>query len=65
MDIYTQPLIVTYKGRRYDITNFIPNHPGGDAILRKHIGTDITEVMTKSSHGFKAYVKLEKFRIEE
>lgn len=37
------------NGKVYDVTSFIPDHPGGDAIL-KVCGTDGTEVFT-GKHG--------------
>ena len=40
--------VVVYEGRRYDISRWIPHHPGGQLLLRGHEGTDVTDV-------FKAY----------
>lgn len=35
--------LVTFKGETYDITDFIPNHPGG-SVIQKAIGNDLEQV---------------------
>lgn len=37
----------SYKGKVYNITNYFPYHPGGDAILRQIAGKDCTELFIK------------------
>ncbi|KAG0167227.1 fatty acid alpha-hydroxylase [Apophysomyces sp. BC1034] len=37
---------VIYKGKVYDITEFMPDHPGGDDLILKYGGKDITEIMS-------------------
>lgn len=32
-----------FEGGIFDITRWIPDHPGGSLILKEHAGTDITE----------------------
>ena len=36
---------VTYKDRVYDITQFLPDHPGGDDIVLKYAGKAVDEIM--------------------
>ncbi len=36
-----QPLLVGVRGDWYDVTNFLPYHPGGDVIL-EFVGRDAT-----------------------
>jgi cytochrome b involved in lipid metabolism len=38
--------LVTFKGETYDITDFIPNHPGG-SVIQKAIGNDLTSLEEK------------------
>lgn len=45
---------IAIDGIVYDISNFIPNHPGGAAIL-KGIGTDATELF----HAVEAHIKVQ------
>ena len=35
--------LVTFKGETYDITDFIPNHPGG-SVIQKAIGNNLEDV---------------------
>lgn len=56
---------IAIDGIVYDISNFIPNHPGGAAIL-KGIGTDATElfhavevsIVKVKRQNFKSYIKV-------
>ena len=34
--------VVGYDGNLYDVTSFIPHHPGGEEILRRCIGRDVS-----------------------
>jgi len=34
---------VIYKDKVYDITGFLPEHPGGPTIVKKYAGGDIDE----------------------
>ncbi len=36
--------LVLYNKHWYDVTKFIPHHPGGAEILQQYLGTDITHV---------------------
>jgi fatty acid desaturase/predicted heme/steroid binding protein len=40
---------VVYNGFVYDITAFLPHHPGGTSVLRAALGTDITDTV-RSMH---------------
>jgi cytochrome b involved in lipid metabolism len=58
-------IIVTYKGSKYDITDFISKHPGGKTILLKNNGKNIEQSMLQNEHSTNAYETLEKYRINE
>lgn len=60
-----EKVIVTYKGSKYDITNFVKKHPGGRAILLQNNGKDIEQPMLKIGHTENAYKTLEKYKITE
>ncbi|KAL5447732.1 hypothetical protein PMIN06_007388 [Paraphaeosphaeria minitans] len=38
---------IVLDSKVYDVTNFLPNHPGGAAIILKNAGTDATEEFKK------------------
>ncbi|KAF9063724.1 hypothetical protein BDP27DRAFT_1299516 [Rhodocollybia butyracea] len=53
---------VSYKGKVYDITGFLADHPGGDDIILKYAGQDVEKVMrdeTEHDHSESAYDILE------
>ncbi|GEM_PF-2013815 len=60
---------VTYNGGIYNITGYFGRHPGGDAIMAKYCGGDITgafntmEKITPKAHSQAALQMLEAFRI--
>lgn len=59
---------VTFKGQVYDITSFLPDHPGGDDIIMEYAGTDIGQIMADESqhvHSRSAYDMMEDYRIGE
>ena len=61
-------LWVSYKGRVYDVTHFIDDHPGGDDIVLKYAGTDVGPVMadeTEHVHSRSAYEMLTEYQIGE
>ena len=61
-------LWISYKGRVYDITHFIDDHPGGDDIVLKYAGTDVGPVMadeTEHVHSRSAYEMLTEYQIGE
>uniref|UniRef100_A0A0G4I673 Fatty acid 2-hydroxylase n=1 Tax=Chromera velia CCMP2878 TaxID=1169474 RepID=A0A0G4I673_9ALVE len=41
---------VVWKGKVYDVTDFLPDHPGGDEIVLQFCGKDVTEVMKSDEH---------------
>lgn len=57
-------IIVTFKGSKYDITNFIKRHPGGKQILIDNNGKDIENLMLEYEHSKNAYLILEKYKIQ-
>jgi len=50
-------------GRVYDVTEFLPNHPGGDEILRESGGQDATNEFENRSHSAKARNLTKKYLI--
>jgi len=63
-DIINEIIMVTYKGSKYDITDFIKKHPGGKDVLIEYNGKDIEQVMIENEHSAHAFSKLEKYKIE-
>ncbi|WVF65915.1 hypothetical protein IAT40_000653 [Kwoniella sp. CBS 6097] len=60
--------LVTYSGKVYDITSFLPDHPGGDDIILEYAGKDIGQVMgdeTQHVHSRAAYEMMDEFQIGE
>lgn len=58
-------IIVTFKGDRYDITDFVNKHPGGKHVLIENNGRDIEELMLENEHSPAAYAKLAQYKIKE
>jgi cytochrome b involved in lipid metabolism len=56
-------IIVTYKGSKYDISDFIKKHPGGKQILIEQNGHDIEKKMIETEHSPIAYKILEKYKV--
>ncbi|KAJ8087261.1 fatty acid alpha-hydroxylase [Marasmius tenuissimus] len=57
---------VSRNGRVYDITSFLPDHPGGDDIVLKYAGQDIGAAMadkTEHEHSDAAYEMMDDFCI--
>jgi 4-hydroxysphinganine ceramide fatty acyl 2-hydroxylase len=49
---------ISYKGKVFDVTRFLPDHPGGDDIMLKYAGQDVENVMKDESehdHSESAY----------
>ncbi|TYJ51708.1 hypothetical protein B9479_007712 [Cryptococcus floricola] len=60
--------LVTYSGKVYDLTEFLPDHPGGDDIILAYAGQDIGKVMGDEDihvHSRAAYEMLEEFQVGE
>lgn len=51
--------IVYYENEKYDISNFITNHPGGKKVLLLQKNKDITELFKKFNHSNHASKLLE------
>lgn len=58
-----EKIIVTYQGKRYDVTEFVLSHPGGKDVLLENNGKDVEETMREIGHSEGAYKMLEKFLI--
>lgn len=56
-------IIVTYKDKRYDVTEFALSHPGGKDVLLENKGKDVEETMREIGHSEVAYKMLDKFLI--
>jgi cytochrome b involved in lipid metabolism len=57
---------VTCRGKVYDVTAFMPDHPGGDDLIMDHAGTDVESIMKDGSshdHSDSAYEMLEEYVI--
>jgi len=57
---------VTHRGKVYDVTAFMPDHPGGDDLILDHAGTDVESIMKDVSshdHSDSAYEMLEEYVI--
>ena len=57
---------VTRDGKVYDVTQFLPDHPGGDDLILKYGGKDVGEIMkdsTEHDHSDSAYNMLDEFLI--
>lgn len=53
-------------GKVYDVSAFIPDHPGGDDIILKYAGQDIEKVMKdpeEHNHSDSAYDMMEEYII--
>jgi len=54
---------VIYKGGVYDVTSFLHSHPGGEEILLRYAGGDITEPFEEIGHSEQAQTILKKYFI--
>jgi cytochrome b involved in lipid metabolism len=57
---------VSRKGKVYDVTKFLDDHPGGDDLILKYAGKDIDEVMkdpAEHEHSDSAYDMMDEFLI--
>ena len=57
---------VTLKNRVYDVTQFVPDHPGGADLILNYRGKDVSEMMsdiTSHEHSESAYEMLEEYLI--
>ncbi|KAG8905496.1 fatty acid alpha-hydroxylase [Tulasnella sp. 403] len=57
---------ITRKGKVYDVTGFLKDHPGGEDLILQHAGKDVEEAMADASehdHSDSAYEMLESYLI--
>ncbi|KAG1815245.1 uncharacterized protein BJ212DRAFT_266635 [Suillus subaureus] len=57
---------ITCRGKVYDVTGFVPDHPGGDDLILAHAGTDVESIMKDGDshdHSDSAYDMLEEYVI--
>jgi len=57
-------LWIVLKNKVYDVTSFVEEHPGGDAIMN-NAGADSTEGFFGPQHGTKVFEMLDDFYIGE
>lgn len=53
---------VSYRGKVYNVTEFVPDHPGGDDLVMRYAGKDMGEIMSdpsEHSHSDSAFELLE------
>lgn len=57
---------VARHGKVYDVTDFTPDHPGGDDLVMRYAGKDMADIMddvTEHAHSDSAYALLEEYLI--
>ncbi|EGN92522.1 hypothetical protein SERLA73DRAFT_147106 [Serpula lacrymans var. lacrymans S7.3] len=57
---------ITLRGKVYNVTGFLPDHPGGEDLILKHAGSDVEKVMknpNEHDHSDSAYDMLEEYVI--
>ena len=57
---------ITRNGKVYDVTSFMPDHPGGDDLILKYAGQDVGEVMKdpeEHEHSEAAYDMLDEYLV--
>ena len=58
--------LVTLNNRVYDVTQFLPDHPGGADLIQPYLGKDVSTIMTDElshDHSESAYEILEEFLV--
>uniref|UniRef100_A0A6U5BTJ8 Cytochrome b5 heme-binding domain-containing protein n=2 Tax=Hemiselmis andersenii TaxID=464988 RepID=A0A6U5BTJ8_HEMAN len=56
---------IAIEGKVYDITSFLPEHPGGDEVVLECAGTDATLAFKDIGHSASAEAMLSKYLIGE
>lgn len=56
---------VIFAGKKYDIKNFLRDHPGGINTLKFYEGKLVSDAMKKFGHSVGAYHMLKDFQIEK
>lgn len=59
----TKECLVKYRGRVYDVNDFLDYHPGGKNTLARHKDQVLDETLTKYPHSKSAYYLLEEFAV--
>lgn len=57
---------ITCRGKVYDVTGFVPDHPGGDDLILAYAGMDVENIMKDGDshdHSDSAYDMLEEYVI--
>src|SRR5437773_8384700 len=68
LDELSNPLkcLITHKNRVYDMTDFLPDHPGGAELIASYRGKDVSTIMSDEQshqHSDSAYEMLEEYFI--
>lgn len=67
-DATRQSCYVAFRGKVYDISSFLPDHPGGDDVILEYAGKDIGAVMGDEDshvHSRSAYEMMEEYCVGE
>ncbi|CAG8570335.1 569_t:CDS:2 [Funneliformis mosseae] len=62
---HKKSLYVSIKGKVYDVTKFIDEHPGGEEVLLDEGGSDATEAFEDVGHSDEAHDLLKTYEIGE
>lgn len=57
---------MSYKGKVFDVTRFLADHPGGDDIMLKYAGQDVEKIMkdeAEHDHSDSAYEIMDEYFI--
>jgi cytochrome b involved in lipid metabolism len=54
---------IEVEGVIYNVTQFLPNHPGGEAVLRKYAAKDATAAFKKARHSVDAKKMMQKYLV--
>lgn len=49
-----EPVIATYRGEKYNVTDFVPHHPGGVSNILKAADQDLEQVWAENGVGWHA-----------
>ncbi len=55
--------IVVYRGEEYDVTTFVPNHPGGAFAILEYVNKDMTHAFDEVGHSDTAIQLLQKYKV--
>ena len=62
-DMATYEKCIIIIERKYDVSEFLERHPGGDDIIMEYLGRDATSAFEGKGHSEHAFKLLESFQI--